>query len=221
MRPVIALVDVNNFYASCERLFRPDLKGRPLVVLSNNDGCVVSRSVEAKRLQIPMAVPYYQIREHFEQQGGICFSSNYALYADLSSRVMRVLESLAPECEIYSIDEAFLRWPADQPQARLEHARTIRAEIQQWIGLTVSVGLGPTRTLAKLANYAAKRFPATGGVVDLHDEHRRHRLMAITPVDEIWGIGRRLAPPIGSSRHSHREPIAATGAQGNAPPVWG
>ncbi|MEW7865193.1 Y-family DNA polymerase [Aeromonas diversa] len=187
-----ALVDVNNFYASCERLFRPDLKGRPLVVLSNNDGCVVSRSPEAKALGIKMAVPFFQIRREFEAQGGVWFSSNYALYGDLSQRVMSLLEKHSPRVEIYSIDEAFLelgeRWAGDLET----YGRQLRDRIQQWTGLTVGVGIAPTKTLAKLANYAAKRWPATGGVVDLRDPDRRSRLMAITPVDEVWGIGRRL-----------------------------
>ncbi|MHA7001339.1 Y-family DNA polymerase [Aeromonas schubertii] len=188
-----ALVDVNNFYASCERLFRPDLNGRPLVVLSNNDGCVVSRSPEAKALGVRMAVPFFQIRKEFEAQGGVWFSSNYALYGDLSQRVMSLLEQHSPRVEIYSIDEAFLelgeRWAGDLEA----YGRQLRDRVRQWTGLTVGVGIAPTKTLAKLANYAAKRWPATGGVVDLRDAARRHRLMAITPVGEVWGIGRRLS----------------------------
>lgn len=192
MPTAIALVDVNNFYASCERLFRPDLKGRPIVVLSNNDGCVVSRSPEAKALGIKMGVPYFQIRQFFEAIGGVWFSSNYALYGDMSNRVMTVLEGMAPTVEVYSIDEAFVelseRWAGDL----VEYGRQVRKRVLQWTGLTVGVGIGPTKTLAKLANYAAKKWPATGGVVDLRDEGRRARLMAITPIEEVWGIGRRL-----------------------------
>ncbi|WP_324044715.1 translesion error-prone DNA polymerase V subunit UmuC [Aeromonas caviae] len=192
MPNAIALVDVNNFYASCERLFRPDLNGVPIVVLSNNDGCVVSRSPEAKALGIKMAVPYFQIRELYEEQGGIWFSSNYALYGDMSQRVMTTLEGMAPTVEVYSIDEAFVElsefWAGDL----LAYGRQIRQRVLQWTGLTVGVGIAPTKTLAKLANYAAKKWPATGGVVDLRDEVRRAKLMAITPVDEVWGIGRKL-----------------------------
>lgn len=188
----VALVDVNNFYASCERLFRPDLKGRPIVVLSNNDGCVVSRSPEAKALGIKMGIPYFQVRQFFEAMGGVWFSSNYALYGDMSQRVMSILEGMAPAVEVYSIDEAFIelseRWAGDL----VEYGRQVRERVLQWTGLTVGVGIGPTKTLAKLANYAAKKWPATGGVVDLRDERRRARLMAITPVEEVWGIGRRL-----------------------------
>lgn len=192
MPTAIALVDVNNFYASCERLFRPDLKGRPIVVLSNNDGCVVSRSPEAKALGIKMGVPYFQIRQFFEAMGGVWFSSNYALYGDMSNRVMTVLEGMAPAAEVYSIDEAFIELSESWAGDLLEYGRQVRARVQQWTGLTVGVGIAPTKTLAKLANYAAKKWPATGGVVDLRDEGRRARLMAITPIEEIWGIGRRL-----------------------------
>lgn len=188
----VALVDVNNFYASCERLFRPDLKGRPIVVLSNNDGGVVARSAEAKALGIKMGVPYFQIRELYEEQGGIWFSSNYALYGDMSNRVMTTLESMAPTVEVYSIDEAFVELSESWAGDLLAYGRQIRERVQQWTGLTVGVGIAPTKTLAKLANYAAKKWPATGGVVDLRDEGRRAKLMAITPVEEVWGIGRKL-----------------------------
>lgn len=188
----VALVDVNNFYASCERLFRPDLKGVPIVVLSNNDGCVVARSAEAKKLGIKMGVPYFQIRQFFEAMGGVWFSSNYALYGDMSQRVMTILEGMAPAVEVYSIDEAFIELSESWAGDLVEYGRQVRERVQQWTGLVVGVGIGPTKTLAKLANYAAKKWPATGGVVDLRDEGRRAKLMAITPVDEIWGIGRRL-----------------------------
>jgi DNA polymerase V len=192
MTTAIALVDVNNFYASCERLFRPDLMGRPIVVLSNNDGCVVARSAESKAMGVKMGAPYFKFKLDFECAGGVCFSSNYALYADMSQRVMTTLESMVPAIEIYSIDEAFVElgslWAGDF----VDFGRQIRATIQRYTGLTVCVGIGPTKTLAKLANYAAKKWPATGGVVDLRDEVRRARLMAITPLDEVWGIGRAL-----------------------------
>jgi DNA polymerase V len=192
MTTAIALVDVNNFYASCERLFRPDLLGRPIVVLSNNDGCVVARSAEAKKMGIKMGVPYFKIKRDFERAGGVCFSSNYALYADMSQRVMTTLESMVPAIEVYSIDEAFVELGALWAGDFVDFGRQVRATIQQYTGLTVGVGIGPTKTLAKLANYAAKKWPATGGVVDIRDEGRRARLMAITPIDEIWGIGRAL-----------------------------
>lgn len=192
MPTAIALVDVNNFYASCERLFRPDLKGVPIVVLSNNGGCVVARSAEAKRLGIKMGGPYFQIRELFEAQGGIWFNSNYALYGDMSNRVMTTLEGMAPTVEAYSIDEAFVELSESWAGDLLAYGRKIRERVLKWTGLTVGVGIGPTKTLAKLANYAAKKWPATGGVVDLRDLKRRARLMTITPVEEVWGIGRKL-----------------------------
>lgn len=198
MPTAIALVDVNNFYASCERLFRPDLKGRPIVVLSNNDGCVVARSTEAKAMGIKMGVPYFQIRDTYEAQGGIWFSSNYALYGDMSQRVMTTLEGMAPTVEVYSIDEAFIELSESWAGDLVAYGRQIRERVQQWTGLTVGVGIGPTKTLAKLANYAAKKWPATGGVVDLRDEARRARLMAITPIEEVWGIGRRLTAKLES-----------------------
>jgi len=198
MPTAIALVDVNNFYASCERLFRPDLKGRPIVVLSNNDGCVVARSAEAKAMGIKMGVPYFQIRDTYEAQGGIWFSSNYALYGDMSQRVMTTLEGMAPTVEVYSIDEAFVELSESWAGDLVAYGRQIRERVQQWTGLTVGIGIGPTKTLAKLANYAAKKWPATGGVVDLRDEARRARLMAITPIEEVWGIGRRLTAKLES-----------------------
>lgn len=192
MSRAIALVDVNNFYASCERLFRPDLKGRPIVVLSNNDGCVVARSPEAKALGVRMAEPFFKIRKAYEAQGGVWFSSNYALYADMSQRVMSTLESMVPSIEIYSIDEAFIELSETWAGSLSEYAMQMKSRVSQWTGLQVGVGIGPTKTLAKLANYAAKRWPATGGVVDLRDPVRRQKLLAITPVEEIWGIGRQL-----------------------------
>ncbi|RMG57664.1 MAG: translesion error-prone DNA polymerase V subunit UmuC, partial [Gammaproteobacteria bacterium] len=160
------------------------------IVLSNNDGCVVARSQEAKALGIGMAVPAYQIRELIEREGVAVFSSNYALYADISQRVMCVLEELAPRVEQYSIDEAFLDLSGLADPTRL--ARTLRDRVHRWVGVPVSVGLAPTRTLAKLANAAAKRWPATGGVVDLRDRARQRRLLRLMEVEEIWGVGRRL-----------------------------
>ena len=210
----IALVDVNNFYASCERLFRPELRGRPIVVLSNNDGCVVSRSPEAKAMGIKMAGPYFKIREQFEAHGGVAFSSNYALYGDMSGRVMSTLETMAPELEVYSIDEAFLSLSESFAGDLTAYGQQIRQRVWQWTGLTVGVGIGPTKTLAKLANYAAKKWPATGGVVDLRDELRRARLMAITPVDEVWGIGRRLGAKLVAQGINTVADLVASDAKG-------
>ncbi|EKO3574588.1 translesion error-prone DNA polymerase V subunit UmuC [Vibrio metschnikovii] len=192
--PVFALVDCNNFYASCEKLFRPDLKDTPVVVLSNNDGCVVARSREAKLLGIKMGVPVFQIKAEMQRHGILAFSSNYALYADLSSRVMRTLEEMAPRVEVYSIDEAFLDLTGIESAISLvEFGQQVRERIGNWIGITVCVGIAPTKTLAKLANHAAKKYPATQGVVDLTNPDRQRRLLALVPVDDVWGVGRRLS----------------------------
>ncbi|MEZ5530737.1 MAG: translesion error-prone DNA polymerase V subunit UmuC [Porticoccaceae bacterium] len=192
--PVFALVDCNNFYASCEKLFRPDLKDTPVVVLSNNDGCVVARSREAKLLGIKMGVPVFQIKAEMQRHGILAFSSNYALYADLSSRVMRTLEEMAPRVEVYSIDEAFLDLTGIESAISLvEFGQQVRERIGHWIGITVCVGIAPTKTLAKLANHAAKKYPSTQGVVDLTNPDRQRRLLALVPVDDVWGVGRRLS----------------------------
>ena len=191
---VFALVDCNNFYASCEKLFRPDLKDTPVVVLSNNDGCVVARSKEAKVLGIKMGVPVFQIREQIEQHQIVCFSSNYALYADMSQRVMSLLEEGAPKVEIYSIDEAFLELSGMDAIENLQaFGQRIKAKVDQYTGITVGIGIAPTKTLAKLANHAAKVYPATGSVVNLMDPVRQRRLMALVTVEEVWGVGRRLS----------------------------
>ncbi|RLA22125.1 MAG: DNA polymerase V subunit UmuC [Gammaproteobacteria bacterium] len=188
-----ALVDCNNFYVSCERLFRPDLLNKPIVVLSNNDGCVVARSAEVKALGVKMAVPVHQIKELIEQHDIHLFSSNYTLYADLSSRVMSLLTEFAPRQEIYSIDESFLDLTGVCDQNPLAYGERIRWTIGHHSGIPVCVGMAPTKTLAKLANYAAKRWRQTGGVVDLACPDRRERLMKRVPVKKIWGIGSRLS----------------------------
>jgi DNA polymerase V len=189
-----ALVDCNNFYASCEKLFRPDLKHTPVVVLSNNDGCVVARSKEVKQLGIKMGVPYFKLKSEVAQYGIVAFSSNYALYADISNRVMTTLEMLAPKVEVYSIDEAFLDLTGvDHCREISSFGQQLRQTIYQWVGISVGVGIAPTKTLAKLANHAAKIYPTTQGVVDLTDRTRQRKLMAITPVSEVWGVGRQLS----------------------------
>jgi len=189
-----ALADVNSFYASCETLWRPDLRGRPVVVLSNNDGCVVARSKEAKLLGLKMGEPYFKIKRDFERAGGIAFSSNYELYADMSMRVMAVLEEMAPRVEIYSIDESFLDLTGVRNCIDLDKfGRQVRAKVLRDTGLTVGVGIAQTKTLAKLANFAAKKWDKTGGVVDLSNLERQRKLMALVPVAEIWGIGRRIS----------------------------
>ncbi|MDP1769659.1 MAG: hypothetical protein Q8L74_12785, partial [Nitrospirota bacterium] len=167
MPPVFALVDCNNFYASCERLFNPKLAGQPIVVLSNNDGCVVARSNEAKALGIAMGVPEFQIRPLLQAHHVQVFSSNYRLYGDLSQRVMETLEQFSPDLEIYSIDEAFLSLVGFERRNLTDYGRTIRKTVKQWTGLPVSVGIAETKTLAKLANRVAKRTADTDGVFDL------------------------------------------------------
>lgn len=191
---MFALCDVNSFYASCETVFRPDLRGRPVVVLSNNDGCVIARSAEAKPL-VKMGEPYFKQKEQFRRHGVICFSSNYELYADMSERVMTTIEELAPRCERYSIDEIFCDLSGVRNCRDLtEFGREIRATVLQQTHLTVGVGIAQTKTLAKLANHAAKKWQRqTGGVVDLSNSSRQRKLMAIVPAEEVWGIGRRLA----------------------------
>jgi DNA polymerase V len=194
MSPVFALVDCNNFYASCEKLFRPDLADTPVVVLSNNDGCVVARSKEAKALGIKMGVPVFKIQAQIKQYGIQVFSSNYSLYADMSDRVMRTLEEMAPRVEIYSIDEAFLDLTGVQSAVSLvDFGQQVKHTIERWIGIAVCVGIAPTKTLAKLANHAAKKYTATGGVVDLTHPSRQRKLLALTPVEDIWGVGNRLS----------------------------
>lgn len=166
---MFALVDVNSFYASCESAFRPDLKGKPVVVLSNNDGCVIASSAEAKALGVNMGAPYFKQKDLFRRCGVFCFSSNYELYADMSSRVMSILEELSPRVEMYSIDEAFCDLTGVRNCRDLtDFGREIRETILQKTRLTVGVGIAQTKTTAKLANHAAKKWQEqTGGVVDL------------------------------------------------------
>jgi Nucleotidyltransferase/DNA polymerase involved in DNA repair len=192
---MFALCDVNSFYASCETVFRPDLKGRPVAVLSNNDGCVIARSAEAKKIGIKMGDPYFKQKDLFRRHGVICFSSNYELYADMSNRVMNTLEEMSPRCEIYSIDEAFCDLTGVRNCRDLtEFGREIRETVLQRTHLTIGVGIAQTKTLAKLANHAAKQWQRqTGGVVDLSNIERQRKLMAALPVDEVWGVGRRIS----------------------------
>ncbi|HED3078816.1 Y-family DNA polymerase [Citrobacter amalonaticus] len=191
---MFALVDVNSFYASCETVFRPDLKDKPVVVLSNNDGCVIARSAEAKLLGVKMGDPYFKQKDLFRRCGVVCFSSNYELYADMSNRVMTTLEEMSPRCEIYSIDEAFCDLTGVRNCRVLEDfGRELQDAVYRNTRLAVGVGIGQTKTLAKLANHAAKRWQRqTGGVVDLSNVDRQRKLMAALPVDETWGVGRRI-----------------------------
>lgn len=188
-----ALVDVNNFYVSCERVFNPALLNRPVVVLSNNDGCAISRSNEAKAMGIKMGAPYFQIEKELRKAGGVALSSNYSLYADLSNRVMSLLGKFSPDQEIYSIDECFLGMSGFKELTRI--GQEIRHTILRGVGLPVCAGFGPTKTLAKLANHVAKKRPEWNGVCDLTSltPTEQDAVVGDIEVGEVWGVGRRIA----------------------------
>jgi DNA polymerase V len=187
--PMIALVDCNNFYASCERVFQPKLDGNPVIVLSNNDGCVVARSEEAKALGVAMGVPAFQIRHLIRRHDVQVFSSNYALYGDMSRRVMDTLVQFSPNVEVYSIDEAFLSLSGFTSRSLTEYGCTIRATVKRWTGIPVSVGIAETKTLAKVAVRVAKRTKDAAGVFNLTTAPVYERILADLPVEEVWGIG--------------------------------
>ena len=188
-----ALIDGNNFYVSCERVFDPKLEGRPVVVLSNNDGCVVARSQEVKALGVKMGVPWFQLRELARKHGIVAKSSNYSLYGDMSARMMAVLGRYSPDQEIYSIDECFLGMDGFAHLDLAEYGQRIRAQVRQWLGLPVCVGFGETKTLAKLANFVAKKRPGFDGVCDLGalSPAGRDALLEGIDVGEVWGVGYR------------------------------
>ncbi|HAU2802484.1 TPA: Y-family DNA polymerase [Salmonella enterica subsp. diarizonae] len=191
-----ALADVNSFYASCEKVFRSDLRNKPVVVLSNNDGCVIARSPEAKRLGIKMGVPWFQLKMTQFPEPVITFSSNYELYASMSNRVMSHLEELAPRVEQYSIDEMFLDVSGIDSCIDFEDfGRQLREHVRNGTGLTIGVGMGPTKTLAKSAQWASKEWPQFGGVLALTtgNPRRTEKLLSLQPVEEIWGVGRRIS----------------------------
>ena len=190
---MFALIDCNSFYASCEKIFRPDLKHRPVVVLSNNDGCVIARSPEAKKMGVSMTQPWYQVKNQYLSKGGVVFSSNYELYADMSNRVMNVLSDLCPEIDIYSIDEAFLDLRTFKKNIDLVNfAYDCKKRIKDWIGVPVSIGIAPTKTLAKLANKVAKDDPRFDGVVILSEPKVIAHFLKSMPIEKIWGIGKKL-----------------------------
>ncbi len=193
----LALIDGNSFYCSCERVMRPDLQGRPLVVLSNNDGCAIARTAEAKQLGIKMGAPWFKIRSLAESSGLVGLSANFDLYGDLSARMMSVIGQFSPQQEVYSIDECFLDLTGDQGSGR-EIGTAIRDRVLQWVGIPTCVGIGPTKTLAKLANHLAKIMPKLLGVCDLSGLRDEALLRAIrhVPVGEVWGVGQRLAPAL-------------------------
>lgn len=189
-----ALIDCNNFYASCERVFRPDLNGRPIVVLSNNDGCVIARSNEAKDLGIPMGAPAFQYQEFFDQQGVVVFSANFPLYGDMSSRVMNILGDFSPDQEIYSIDECFLQLHGFEHFDLYAHGLAMRQGVLAATGIPISVGIAPTKALAKLANRIAKKFPDRfKSVYIMATEEQRIKALRWLKVEDVWGIGRQHA----------------------------
>lgn len=191
-RPIFALVDANSFYASCERIFRPELRQRPVVVLSNADGCIVARTNEAKALGLKMGEPYFKVRPFLERHGVAVFSSNYTLYGEMSARLSRAIESLAPATEVYSIDESFCLLTG-MPEPIIDVGRAIQARVLQWTALPVGVGIGNTKTLAKAAQHASKVWrEKTGGVVDLRRPEAIEWLLRRMPVEEVWGIGSRM-----------------------------
>lgn len=192
MSHVFGLIDANNFYVSCERVFQPALHSRPVIVLSNNDGCVVARSQEAKALGIKMGVPLFQIQHLVEAYDVKVYSSNYALYGDMSQRVMGALSEFTPEVEVYSIDEAFMNLDgcrAGSPRDLRELGLAIKEKVRQWTGIPVTVGIAETKTLAKLANHLAKRSEKCSGVLNLIGSPYKEVALERTPVEEIWGVG--------------------------------
>lgn len=189
-----ALIDCNNFYASCERVFRPDLNGKPIVVLSNNDGCVIARSNEAKALGIPMGAPAFQFEKLFDTHQVHVFSANFPLYGDLSMRVMHILATYCPQIEIYSIDEAFLDFSGFEKFNLQSYGQEIAVKVRKSTGVPISVGFAPTKTLAKIANRIAKKFPErTQNVFIIDDDTARIKALKWLPVEDVWGIGRQHA----------------------------
>lgn len=207
------IVDCNNFYVACERAFDAGLLGRPVVVLSNNDGCVISRSAEARAIGIKMGAPAFQWQGVFRQHNVAALSSNYTLYADMSHRVMETLSRFTDDLEVYSIDEAFLEMPLSPPESLLL-AREIRQLVLRWTGIPVSIGVAPTKTLAKLVNHLAKREPARGGVASFETELFPDQILAATAVEDVWGIGHR------SGERLRRCGIENALQLCHAPPSW-
>lgn len=189
---VYLLMDCNNFFVSCERIFRPDLEGRPVVVLSNNDGCVVARSPEVRAMGIGMGTPAFKIQAEASGRRIVFFSSNFNLYLDISQRIMRLLDEISPEVLLYSIDEAFVVLRHVTPAQALATACRIKKTIERCVGVPVSLGIARSRTLAKIAAHHAKKTPAAGGVVSLLDRFVRERILQLYEISEIWGIGRQL-----------------------------
>ena len=189
-----ALIDCNNFYASCERIFQPQWQGRPVVILSNNDGCIISRSEEAKALGIPMAAPEFKIREMLRQHDVKVFSSNYSLYGDMSERVMGIMQLFTPNVEVYSIDEAFLDFNGVTITDYHDYGMQMRERVAKWLSIPICVGIAPTRVLSKAANRIAKKFPErTQGVYVIDSEEKRIKALKWLKIEDVWGIGYRTA----------------------------
>ena len=193
MKQVYALVDCNNFFVSCERVFNPRLEGRPVVVLSNNDGCIIARSNEAKALGIKMGEPVFKARPEIRRHDIAVYSSNYPLYGDMSARVMNALKTFTPDIELYSIDEAFLGLRGFEKRGLAAYGQDMRQAIRRWTGIPVSVGIAETKTLAKIAGHLAKKTPDANGTFVIEDERTRRRVLAGIEVGDIWGVGRRWA----------------------------
>ena len=194
-----ALCDCNNFFVSCERVFRPDLEGKPVVVLSGNDGCVVSRSNEAKALGIKMGIPYFQIEAMANKKGVTAFSSNFSLYGDLSSRVMSILAKHTPRLEQYSVDEAFMHcnhMPTDELKTYYEQ---VVKQVRKWVGIPISIGIAPTKTLAKIASKYAKQYPGYHGVCIIDTEEKRQKALQGFAIEDVWGIGRQAQKKLASA----------------------
>ena len=188
-----ALVDCNNFYASCERVFQPHLNGEPIVILSNNDGCIISRSYEAKALGFAMGAPEFKVRQELLEKKVHVFSSNYALYGDLSNRVMKILEGYTPNLEVYSIDEAFLNFDGMPISDYHDYGLQMKRRVQKWVGIPVCVGFAPTKALSKVANKIAKKYQdRTQGIYVIDTEEKRIKALKWTKIEDVWGIGFRL-----------------------------
>lgn len=188
-----ALIDCNNFYASCERVFDPSLLNRPVAILSNNDGCIIARSEEAKRLDIPMGSPEFKIRSLIKKHNVAIRSSNYALYGDMSKRVMETLQSCTPNLEVYSIDEAFAELSPGYMESLEAYGQFIRKRVFKWTGIPVSVGIAPTKTLAKIANETAKKYTSLNGVLVLDHPNKTEKVLNRVPVGDVWGVGRNYS----------------------------
>lgn len=197
-QPLFALIDCNNFFASCEQVFRPGLAEKPIVVLSSNDGCVVARSAEARAVGIPMGAPAFKFKHVFKEHNVLQFSANFELYGDISRRITEILTGITPRLEVYSIDESFLDISQLDIPDYTEWALQLRRTIYQWVGVTVSIGIAPSKTLAKLASERAKHDPSLKGVLLLNNVTHRKQHLPLTRVEEVWGIGRKFAPKLRS-----------------------